>query len=157
MGVFYGSTINNLTISSNLILDYGWCECSASLVHVDVSPDNPYYKLYEEKYIIGKSSNDSENYDVLVFVPRDIVIAEIPDFIKYIGSYSFDLCRKLEEVKTSNNSKLQSIEDNAFSESSLENLLIPANFCEFKNEWCKNISKLNNIYISPKNQSFFRV
>ena len=54
--------------------------------------------MYENEFIIGRSSLDKEYYDVLAFCVRDIQVAEIPNFIEVIAPYSFQNCTNLQKV-----------------------------------------------------------
>lgn len=49
----------------------GWCNHPSELTKDDESPNNQYFKIYENKLIIGKSSIEDENYK-LVFCCRDV-------------------------------------------------------------------------------------
>ena len=75
---------------------------------------------------IGKCKIEESNYDCLVFCVRDIQEIKIPNFIKHICSYSFEYCEQLRIVEFSNNSKLQTIDRGAFSESKIKSIQIPS-------------------------------
>lgn len=110
-----------------------------------IDPNNPRYKIYENNFIIGKSSTDQENYDILVFCVRNIEIAKIPDFIEIIGSYAFNSCQLLKRIEFTNNSKLRIIEKNAFDKSSIDFLFIPPTLirigsCAFY--YCENLQRI---------------
>ena len=45
--------------------------------------------------IIGKSSIEKDKFDVLIFCARNAEKVRIPNFIKTIGSYSFNKCYQL--------------------------------------------------------------
>ena len=86
--------------------------------------NNPRYSKYEDKFIIGKSTIEKENFDVLIFCNRDVKNAKIPNFIEIIGSYAFDQCYKLQKVEISEDSKLRKIGKYSFSFSSIESIKI---------------------------------
>ena len=68
-----------------------------SIIHV--SPDNPRYSAYDgNKLIIGKSSIENNDYDVLVLGIRIIKTLSIPSFIKHIGHSAFESCTLLRYV-----------------------------------------------------------
>lgn len=93
---------------------------------ITVSQDNKRYSLYDNKIIIGKSSiTDTNYYDVLVFCVRNIKEISIPSFIKYIASYAFNCCKKLQKCEIPLNSELLSIGDYALSYSSITKFTIP--------------------------------
>lgn len=119
--------IENFTIPSKLKeLKEGWCTNLTNLNNINVSPDNQYFSLYEDNIIIGKSSINEPNYDLLVFSVRDIKTATIPKFIKHICSYSFERCKRLKQISFENESNLQTIEKFAFNKSSIESITIPS-------------------------------
>ena len=55
---------------------------------------------YDNNFILGKSNQKSEIFDILVFARRDIVNAIIPSFIKQIGPYSFTYCTRTKQPDT---------------------------------------------------------
>lgn len=68
-----GSKIESFTIQSELIeLKGKWSHYTKFLTKISVKPDNLYFKTYDDKMIIRKSSLDEENYDQLVFCVRGI-------------------------------------------------------------------------------------
>ena len=114
LGAFCDSSIVSLSIPSNLIdLQSGWNLNAMDLSNLIVVPDNPHYCCLNEKMIIGKSTLDSENYDVLVFCYSDDLNISIPSFIKKIEMLAFQscLCYKLD---FSENSQIQTIGEKAF-------------------------------------------
>lgn len=123
---FCFSTVTSITIPPSLIeLNEGWCSSTQSLTCINVMENNPRYLKYDDKFIIGKTSIEQDNYDVLVFCNRDVEIAKIPNFIEIIGSYAFNECFKLQKVEIQNDSKLRIIGKHAFSFASIENISIP--------------------------------
>lgn len=146
---FYDTKIENLFIPKSLIdLKEGWCNCTKKLTKIEVDPMNPrYYSCFDNKFIIGKSSNNQENYDVLVFYSRNIIDDEvmIPEFIEVIGSYAFDNCRKLKRIEFSKNSMLKIIEKESFSNLMIENISIPdhvTKICEGSFNCCKKLRRI---------------
>lgn len=57
---------------------------------------------------------------------------------------------KLTKIEIPKNSELQTIENNAFSFSSLQSLTIPSKLIDLKEGLCDGISYLNKIEISSK-------
>ena len=53
---------------------------------------------YEEKFLLGKSSSERENFDVLLASVRNVVNPKIPSFIEVIGSYAFNCCNQLKNI-----------------------------------------------------------
>ena len=125
---FSFSSIERLTLPAKLIdLRDLWCNVTESLTYVDVDPNNPRYAVYGEnhKMIIGKSSIENDEYDVLNFCARDIEKVTIPSFIKHIASNAFHLCNCITNVEFPADSKLETIEKFAFANSSIPSLKVP--------------------------------
>ncbi|KAK8842185.1 hypothetical protein M9Y10_026416 [Tritrichomonas musculus] len=90
--------------------------------------------------IIGKKNNDeNEIWDAVYFVRRDIKKVEIPSFIEriesfsfstpskvtYIGKCAFSSCKKLQQVEIEPASNFQYIEQDAFENTSIQNIPVP--------------------------------
>lgn len=90
-------------------------------------------RIFDDKLIIGKTDIKSDIFDVLLFGQRNIKEVSIPSFIKKIGSNAFTF---------SEDAHLESIENDAFSDSSIESIMIPksvTNIGEFAFMNCLNI------------------
>lgn len=125
---FWGSSIKRIFIPSSITnLEDGWCDYTQYLTEIEVSSENPRYSKYGDKFIIGKSTLEQENYDVLVFAVRDIKETIIPNFIEIIGSYSFSACNELFTIEFPPDSKVKEIQEFAFSDSTINYLKIPSN------------------------------
>ena len=123
---FSYTNITSITIPSELIeLKEGWCSNTSKLKKITVSPNNPRYCCFNEKMIIGKTNINQDNYDCLVFCARDIKHIQIPNFIEHIGSYSISCCNQLETIEFSSDSKLKTINEDAFFSSSIKSIKIP--------------------------------
>lgn len=147
--------IDSFSIPKSLVqLDDGWCSETPKLTNIKISPENPNYKLIEDKIIIGRDDPESEQYDLLIFASRDIEDITIPNYIKKIGRNAFDQCNKLNEIKITTDSKLETIKNSAFCASTIENITIPSGFVKFENGWCFGTKNLTKINIFPSNQNF---
>lgn len=69
------------------------------MTHIDIDSNNKNFIIFNDKFLLGKSNPDVNCYDVLLFAYRDIEIAQIPSFIKVIGSNAFDICRLLTSIE----------------------------------------------------------
>ena len=149
---FIGTFIKSITIPSKLTeLKNCWCYCTPKLNKISVSPTNPYFKVYQNKFIIGKSSIEQKNYDQLIFCVRDVETVTIPDFIEHVCSCAFYRCENLIELKITENSKLQTIDDFAFTSISIQSLRIPSQIKRIGNGaflYCKKIQHLEIPYES---------
>lgn len=146
VSVFFNTKIEYFTIPSKLVeLNDCWCNGIQYVTSFYISPNNPRYSSYENKYIIGKSSIELKNFDVLFFSIRNIKFAEIPNFIKCISSCAFNLCKKLRKVVISENSELEIIECSAFCGSAIESFTIPYHVTQIGESafsYCKNLRKI---------------
>lgn len=84
------------------------------LVNIEISSDNLFYSLFDNKYLVKKSNQESEKFDVIIFARRDIESACIPSFIRVINNYAFQNCTRLISLTFEQNSSLESIGENAF-------------------------------------------
>lgn len=77
---FNDTIIESISIPDNLVeLKKEWCTDIRHLNRIEVSPNNPIYSSYEDMFIIGKSSLENDNYDVLVLCIRNIL--NMPKFL----------------------------------------------------------------------------
>ena len=145
---FYGSLIESITIPSKVIeLKEGWCSDTPKLISIKVSPDNAYYQIYEDKFIIGKTRVEQNHYDKLVFCNRNIENVQIPNFIEHICSASFYGCTKLQQIEIPNDSKLQTIDDYAFSYSQIKSITIPSTLTKIGDSAFYECSALKRVEI----------
>ena len=93
LDVFSDCSIQNLTIPRNIEeLKQKWYVGLNSSCNISISPDNHNFMLIYNNILLGKTDNNSDNFDILVFARRDIEEANIPDYIKIIGPFSFEKC-----------------------------------------------------------------
>lgn len=174
--VFTDTNFQFLSIPPKLInLENGWCCGISELTMVSVSKKNPRYSTYNNQMIIGKSSIESNDYDVLVFCCRNLQTVEIPNFIKIIGPHAFSNssikylkippqitricedcfceCEQLESIEIPPNSQLRTIESEAFAWSSIESLTFPSSVIELKEKWCYS-SNITSIDVDPNNPKY---
>lgn len=88
----------------------GWCDDMDYLVKFNVSKNNKCYSNFQNDFILGKTNQNNQVFDVLSVARRDIKIAQIPSFIKVISESSFGFCNRLFKIVFLNNSSLQLIE-----------------------------------------------
>lgn len=123
---FSNSFLTSISFPSSIReLKEEWCFGITRVYKIDISPQNPYFKKYGEEIIIGKSSEEQEIFDVLVFCVRSVKTVKIPNFIRIIGSCSFNECEELLYVEIPEDSQLQIIEKEAFAYSSIESFTVP--------------------------------
>ena len=152
---FYKTEIECFTIPSKLVeLGENWFTDTVKLKQINIMPNNPNFTLYDDKFVLGKSNPQNENFDVLIFANRDLKTALVPNFIRIIGNYSFGRCENLENVEFSDDSELRIICENAFSLSEIKSITIPPKLIELKDGWKYRAESLKSVYISAKNTNF---
>ena len=147
---FRGSQIESLTIPSSITnLQEGWCSYLEKLIKINIFQSNKNYTLYQDKFILGKSSQEKENFNVLLFSFRNVEKVIIPDFIEVIGPYAFELCTKLKYIEISPNSKLKEIKNDAFSNSKIKEIFIPSTVSKIGYRAFLKCTNLTKVKILP--------
>lgn len=82
-----------------------WCFDCLELNEIEVSPNNPHFIYYKDKFLLGKSNEKDDKFDALYFSQFDIEEAVIPSQISVIKSCSFYNHKKLKSVKFSPNTE----------------------------------------------------
>lgn len=122
---FADSYIQSLTIPAKLVEPVNfWFSNVIYLVTIKVDPINPRYKEHGD-FIIGKSSINNDDFDSIIFYNRNVSNVEIPNFIRVIDIHAFQYCC-VSEVKFEENSKLEQIKNEAFTESLIKSITIPS-------------------------------
>ena len=178
---FAYSSIYSITIPSQFCKFEGeWCRRTNYFKKVKIMPNNPYFMCLNDQMILGKTNEKSDNYDDLIFVCRNIEKVTLPSFITQIsscafsssivsqvvttsnitkiGQGAFSYCDNLKEVEFPPDSKLQTIEKDAFYCSSIESLTIPSSVCNFEEGWnncVKNLTKITVIQQEQQNIQMF--
>ena len=78
-----------------------WCSETDNLKKIIISSLNGQFKFIDDKYLLGKSDKNSDEFDNLLFVRRDIEEFSILSNIKIISSCAFQYCQKLTKVEIS--------------------------------------------------------
>lgn len=92
---------------------------------ITISSMNLNFKWTNNGLLLGKSIENSDIFDLLLFASRNIEQVIIPSYIKCIQKHCFKNCTKLKNVEFAENSELCSIEDYAFENTSIEYIEIP--------------------------------
>lgn len=131
--------------SSVTELKDGWCYQTLKLIKIEVMPGNKLFSLYnKDEFLLEKSDPDLDIYNVLLFAQRDVKEVVIPSFITRIAQCSFIYCKNLHTFKFAENSQIQTIEKDTFSDSSLEQIKIPSNTIFIKDSAFENCEKLTS-------------
>lgn len=152
--VFALSTIETISIPSSIDeLKINWCRDILNLNNIKIfkNEEKQNISFYNNDFILGKTNQKSDTFDILLFARRNIENAVIPSFITKISPNSFQNCSKLKSVKFSENSELKSIGNYSFSNSSIESIIIPKNV-EFIGESAFYNTKLESIEFSKESK-----
>ena len=118
---FSFSEVEELYFPESLeVLGKGQFYQTERLTKIAISPLNNRYTLKGGKYLLGKSDENNDEFDILLFASRDIEEPLIPPNIKIIASFAFHQCKNLRKVEFPVDSNLQTIGESAFSFSSIE-------------------------------------
>ena len=121
-----------------------WCYNACKLNKMIISPNNKYLKCYDDKFILGRKYTD--DFDVLVFAPRNIENVIIPSFIKEIASSAFQSCMCIQKVGFSNDSNLIKIDNYAFDSAVFNNIVLPSTLrfiCDYAFCRCTKLKKID--------------
>ena len=135
-------------------LDDFWCQNVYDLISIEVSPKNKFFLFIDNSYLVGKSQENSDVYDILYYARYDIKNAIIPPKIQRLKTNSFR-SHNLFSISFPENSKLKVIEDFAFSGSTIRKLSIPAELTEIDGKNFDSVDKLIDISVSTKNNLFY--
>ena len=111
---------------------------------------------YEDKFIIGKSNPNKENFDVLIYAIGCAKTLNIPNFIEIIGPNSFGFVEKRKCVEFHPNSKLRRIEKYAFFQSLIEKITLPPSLKQIDCYAFYNCYKLKLVEI-PQNSHLLSI
>ena len=139
--------IENIEIPPSVVeLKEGWCIHDPSeLKKITVMQNNPNFINYQDMFLLGKSDQQREVFDILFYVNSGFEVVVIPSFIKKIAPYAFNENKDLNFVQFSEDSELQIIEKYAFFNSSIKEIVIPSNvtrICECAFQNCTNLSRV---------------
>lgn len=149
-GFISNTKISNITIPEKVTqLESGWLELTNFLKIVKIDDRNTNFSVYEKTFILGKSSPEKENFDVLHFSVRDVKTVLIPRFIEVIGNSAFRNCMSLKKVEFEEDSNLRIIEDYAFVATPIKKVSIPKKVtCIGKGSFAM-CSNLDDVKIPP--------
>lgn len=166
---FLNSTIECISIPSDIIeLNDGWCCGARYLKRINVIKNEKENIInFKKKFILGKSDLNSDVYDKLLFMPRHLKKARIPDFIKIISVYAFSeslidcisipsniiqigegafQSSQLAQIEFSKDTKFEIIEKNMFNYTKLEKISISSRIkkiCEGAFYFCKYFERID--------------
>lgn len=153
---FLMTSIKKLQIPASLkCLQENWCYGIQDLIQIEVSPENKYFRDYNNQYLLGKNDENSDTFDVLHLATFNITEAQIPPSIKIIKTHSLYKHNQIKSVIFSENSELRIIERKSFSSSSnIQKLVLPPNVEDIDGSCFDCLDSLTDIEFSSKNNLF---
>lgn len=122
---FEDSKIKSISLPESLKeLKKGWCNGTYNLINVSIHPNNKSISK-KNKMLFGKTEENVDSFDAILFAERNIECVIIPENIKEIRAFSFSGCDNIEEFKIMELSQLSSIDKEAFSYSNITSISIP--------------------------------
>lgn len=172
---FWWSSLVTLVIPPSVIeFESDWLEELTGLNNLVIMPNNPRYKNFNDKLVVGKCDIKNEEFDFLVFVSRDVQSIEIPSNIKIIGPYAFtgsqierifisphitkiskgafSNCINLKKVEIPPDTELKNIGKDAFTESGIESFFISPHLTVLKEHTFSDCESLTNVEIPSNSQ-----
>ena len=151
---FLGSKIDNLEIPSNLKKIKGGSFFQTMIVNFKISPKNKIFSYVDNKYLVGKSDENLETFDQLIYSKFDLREAVIPSYIKVLKEHSFS--SSLDTLIFPDDTEIESIEYGSLSEY-LTDLRIPKTLKKIDQSCFQLTERLVNIEISPENKEFLYI
>ena len=153
--IFEDSTIKKLQIPPKLKnLNDGWNRYIKNTIEIEISPKNDRFIFFDNKFLLGKSDENSEEFDTLYYMRNDIEEVVIPPQVKIIKKESFYGFKKLKSITFTKNSKLKIIEGEVFYNSSIHKLVLPSSIEKIDDDCFHFTSNLTEIDILPGNKIF---
>lgn len=119
---------------------------------IKIQEDGLTYELNKIDYT-AKITNSSRTIE-FICIPRSIFYESKEYIVKSINKNAFKNNKIVKSIEFVENSELISIDENAFTDSIIEKILLPDSLSELKEGWCQNTPNLANVIISPSNKNF---
>lgn len=144
--VFYESSIECIDGIPTSVKTFknDWCIETPELKEIKLIKNKEESIKFINNLLVGKTDLKTDDFDVVLFAPRDIKEVTIPKNIKQIGSSAFSNCKQLTSVLFESDSKLQKICENAFYESSIDSISIPSSVIEI-DQYALSCNNLRNV------------
>lgn len=154
---FLFTSIKKLQIPPSLTnLQDNWYYNIKDLEKIEVSPENKNFRDYNNnQYLLGKSDENSESFNVLHLATFNITEAQIPSDVQIIKTNSFFKHDQISSVIFSENSKLRIIERKSFSSSkNIQKLVLPSSVENIDSSNFDGLDSLFEVRISPNNNFY---
>lgn len=153
---FLFTSIKQLQIPASLTnLQDNWYYNIKDLEKIEVWPENKNLRDYNHQYLLGKSDENSDSFDVIHLASLKITDAQIPADVKIIKTNSFFNHDEIKTVIFSENSELRIIERKSFSSSkNIQKIVLPSNVEVIDGSNFDGLDSLCEVNVSPNNKNF---
>lgn len=123
---FAQTHIDKLTIPPNAdSLKEGCLRNINNLKIIEILPGNKHYQYFNKTLLLYKEDENSDTYDILIYVRPDIEKVTIPSYVKEIEDFAFEGCKKLKYVNFAKDTKVNFICKNVFNGVVIDSITVP--------------------------------
>lgn len=148
---FQFAVIENLEIPKSLTTIEDGCFFQSRIHNIIVSPENKFFTYIDNKYLLGKSQENLDQFDILLYARSDLTEAVIPPYIKILKKNSFG--SSLESLILSEDSEVEIIEYGVLNYQ-IKEFNIPKKLQKIGYFIFQTTRNLVNIEVSPENENF---
>lgn len=135
-------------------LEKDWNSHTQNLADIEISPKNKNFIFFQKQYLLGKSDERNDKFDILHYARFDIKEAIIPPQVKILKKNSFSNHNKLNSIIFPENSEAKIIEEFVFDNTPIKELKLPSTLEEINHDNFKNVPNLTKVEVSQKNPLF---
>lgn len=108
-----------------------WCKSGSNIPNVIIMANHiENIKWFNNDFILGKTNQNSDVFDILLLANPKIEKAIIPSFVRIVYYNAFYGCKMLKSVEFSSHTRIKIIESDAFSLCDFERITIPSSVCK---------------------------
>lgn len=146
---FSNTLIKSIKIPANFFkFRTRWFGSSIDSLEIKLHEDCKNFKYFEDKFILGKTNQKSNEFDSLVYVCKELENIVIPPFIKRIEPFSFT---KFTFGKIIIPQHITQLSENTFYDChKIKTIIIPPSLEKIKDEWFNN-SNLRDVQLLGNN------
>ena len=130
----------------------GWNFDIKSIYDIEISPLNKNFKYKDNKFLLGKTDRQSDNFDILIAARLDLEEVCIPPNIKIISPLAFSHFELLRKVQLPAKSKLEMICESAFEKTQIKEIDIPSKVRIIGEKAFYNCKNLRDVNITVNSQ-----
>lgn len=124
------------------------------LTEIEIFPENKNFIYYQNQFLLGKTNQNVDTFDALIYARNDLEEAIIPPQVQIIKERSFYFHNKLKSLIFPDDSKISKIEYDIIYACSIERLRLSPSIEYIDTGFYISLDKVKSIEISPKNLIF---